>query len=118
RFEKEVPRMKVLPAVGAGGFRLLWNSKRPLIKPADVNGLKFRTSAQQLEIALIKSWGGNPTPIAFTEVYGALKNGVIDGMHVQPIWTYVFKLHEVLKYATEVGAYFAVQLQVMNRNTY
>lgn len=118
RFEKEVPRMKVLPAVGAGGFRLLWNSKRPLRTPADVNGLKFRSSAQPLEIALIKGWNGNPTPMAFTEVYGALKNGVLDGMHVQPIWTYVFKLHEVLKYATEVGAYFAVQLQVMNRNTF
>ena len=65
-----------------------------------------------------ESWGGNPTPMPFTEVYGALKNGVIDGIHNQPIWTYVFKLHEVLKYATRVNSYFAMQLQVINRNTF
>jgi tripartite ATP-independent transporter DctP family solute receptor len=118
QFEKDVPAMKVLPAVGAGGFRMLWNAKRPLKGPADVAGLKFRTSAQPLEINLIKAWGGNPTPMAFTEVYGALKNGIIDGIHNQPIWTYVFKLHEVLKYATEVKAYFTVQLQVINKNTF
>lgn len=118
KFEQDVPALKVLPAVGAGGFRMLWNRRRPLKGPGDVNGLKFRTSTSQIEIGLIKAWGGNPTPMAFTEVYSALQNGVIDGIHNQPIWTYVFNLHEQLKFATEVGAYFTVQLQVINKNTW
>ena len=118
KFEQDRPLLKVLPAVGAGGFRLLWNKRRPLKSPSDLNGLKFRTSPSQIEIGLIKAWGGNPTPMAFTEVYSGLQNGVIDGIHNQPIWTYVFNIHEVLKYATAVGAYFTVQLQVMNRNTW
>ncbi len=117
RFESNVP-IKVLPPVGAGGFRMLWNSKRPLKHPKDASGLKFRTTGSPLSIQLIKNWGGNPTPIPWTETYNALKTGVVDGFHVQPIWTYLFKMHEVLAHATEVKALFSVQLQVMNINTF
>ena len=116
-FEQAVP-VKVLAPVGAGGFRMLWNSRRVLKGPADVDGLKFRTTGSPLSIQLIKNWGGNPTPIPWTETYNALKTGVVDGFHVQPIWTYLFKMHEVLAHATEVRALFSVQLQVMNANTF
>ena len=116
-FEAATP-LTVLPPVGAGGFRMLWNNKRPLPSPDAVDGLKFRSTRSPLVIELLKNWGGNPTPLAWTETYNALKNGLVDGFHVQPIWTFLFKMHEVLKYATEVDAAFAVQFQVMNTNTY
>jgi TRAP-type transport system periplasmic protein len=117
KFEAKTP-LKVLPGVGAGGFRLLWNNKRPLPTPAAVNGLKFRTTNSPLEIAMIRAWGGNPTPMAWTETYNAVSNGVVDGILVQPIWTYGFNMFEVVKYATEVKSIFAVQFQVMNINTW
>jgi TRAP-type transport system periplasmic protein len=117
KFEAKLP-LKVLPPVGAGGFRILWNSKRAVPAPAAVDGLKFRTTASPLEVELIRNWGGNATPMAFTETYNALANGVVDGIHVQPIWTYNFRMHEVLKCGTEVGAIFAAQLQVMNKKTW
>ena len=116
-FEKNVP-VKVLPPLGSGGFRLLWNNVRPLPSPDAVQGLKFRTVRSPLSIDLIKAWGGNPTPLPWTETYNGLKSGVVDGFHVQPIWTYKFNMHEVLKYATEVKALFSVQFQVMNANTF
>ncbi len=116
-FEANVP-IKVLPPVGAGGFRLLWNNVRPLQSPADVQGLKFRSTGSPLYIEMIKNWGGNPTPIPWTETYTAIQQGVVDGFHVQPIWCYLFKMYEVLKYATETDAAFSVQLQVMNINTW
>jgi TRAP-type C4-dicarboxylate transport system substrate-binding protein len=106
-----------LPPVGAGGFRLLWNSRRPTPEPSAIRGLKYRTTNSLAEIALIKAWGGNPTPIAWTETYNSLKNGLVDGIHVQPIWTYGFNMFEVVKHATEVGAIFAVQFQVINKNS-
>ena len=117
KFEKNVP-VKVLPPVGAGGYRLLWNNKRPLPEPSAAKGLKFRSSNSELETALIRNWGGNPTPISWVETYTALQQGVVDGFHVQPIWTFLFKMHEVLKYATEVDALYAIQFQVMNANTF
>ena len=52
------------------------------------------------------------------ETYTALQQGVVDGFHVQPIWTFLFKMHEVLKYATEVDSLYAIQFQVMNANTF
>lgn len=106
-----------LPPVGGGGFRLLWNSRRATPDPASIKGLKYRTTNSPAEIALIKAWGGNPTPIAWTETYNSLKNGLVDGIHVQPIWTYSFNMFEVVKHATEVGAIFAVQFQVINKNS-
>lgn len=115
---EEQSGMVVLPAVGAGGFRLLWNNQRALPTPDAVDGLKFRTTQSPSEIELIRAWGGNPTSLAWTETYNGLKNGLVEGIHVQPIWTYGFNMYEVLKYATEVGATFAVQFQVMNKNSY
>ena len=117
RFESQTP-LVVLPPVGAGGFRLLWNSRRALPAPDAVKGLKFRTTTSPAEIALIRAWGGSPTPLAWTETYNGLKNGLVDGMHVQPIWTFGFKMHEVLRHATAVDSIFAVQFQVMNRNSF
>jgi C4-dicarboxylate-binding protein DctP len=117
KFEAKVP-LKVLPPVGSGGYRILWNTKRALPAPSAVNGLKIRTTNSQLEIALMRGWGANPTPMAFTETYNALSSGVVEGIHVQPIWTYRFNMHEVVKFGTEVDALFAVQFQVMNINTW
>ena len=117
KFEAKTP-LKVLPPVGGGGYRLLWNKQRATPVPAAVKGIKYRTTASKLEIELVRAWGGNPTPMAWTETYNALSSGVVEGIHVQPIWTYRFNMHEVLKYATEVDAIFAVQFQVMNKNTW
>lgn len=117
KFEAKTP-LKVLPPVSAGGYRLLWNKVRPTPTPGAVKGIKYRTTNSKLEIELVKTWGGNPTPMAWTETYNALSSGVLEGMHVQPIWTYRFNMFEVLKYATEVDAIFAVQFQVLNRNTW
>jgi len=116
-FEAATP-LVVMPPVGAGGFRLLWNNQRALPSPDAVNGLKFRTTQSPAEIALIEAWNGNPTPLAWTETYNGLKTGLVDGIHVQPIWTHAFNMYEVLKYATEVDAVFAVQFQVINKNSY
>ena len=118
KFEAAVPTLKVLPPVGAGGFRLLWNDDRPLKTPDDVTGLKFRATRSPIDQGLFRAWNGNPTPVSFFETQEAIKNGVVDGFHVQPIWTYVFNFQEVLKYATMVDAIFAVQFQVMNKNTW
>jgi TRAP-type transport system periplasmic protein len=117
KFEAQRP-LKVLPPVGAGGFRLLSNNRKPLPTPKSADGLKFRSTNSPLEIALMRSWGINPSPMAFTETYNALASHVVDGILVQPIWTYQFNMYEALKYATEVQAIFAVQFQVMNINTW
>jgi tripartite ATP-independent transporter DctP family solute receptor len=62
-----------------GGSRCFYNSKKPIKTPADVKGLKVRVMNNDLYSGMISALGGNPSPMAFSEVYQSLKTGVVDG---------------------------------------
>jgi len=61
------------------GFRHLTNSKRAVVKPDDVKGLKVRTMQNPVHIQAFQSIGVQPTPMAFSELFTALQQGVVDG---------------------------------------
>ncbi len=61
------------------GARSFYNSKHPIMKPADVAGMKVRVMNNDLYSGMIKALGGNPSPMAFAEVQQSLKTGVVDG---------------------------------------
>ncbi len=61
------------------GARSFYNSKKPIMKPADVSGMKVRVMNNDLYSGMIAALGGNPSPMAFSEVYQSLKTGVVDG---------------------------------------
>jgi tripartite ATP-independent transporter DctP family solute receptor len=61
------------------GARSFYNSKKPIMKPADVIGMKVRVMNNDLYSGMIAALGGNPSPMAFSEVYQSLKTGVVDG---------------------------------------
>lgn len=61
------------------GARSFYNSKKPIMNPADLKGMKVRVMNNDLYSGMIASLGGNPTPMAFSEVYQSLKTGVVDG---------------------------------------
>ena len=61
------------------GERSLYNTKRPIHTPEDVQGLKIRVMNNDLYVDMIEALGGNATPMAYGEVYQALKTGVLDG---------------------------------------
>ena len=62
-----------------GGSRSFYNSKKPIKTPADVKGMKIRVMNNDLYSGMISALGGNPSPMAFSEVYQSLKTGVVDG---------------------------------------
>ncbi|MFC1489049.1 TRAP transporter substrate-binding protein [Thermodesulfobacteriota bacterium] len=62
-----------------GGSRSFYNSKKPIKTPADVTGMKVRVMNNDLYSGMISALGGNPSPMAFSEVYQSLKTGVVDG---------------------------------------
>ena len=49
------------------------------MKPSDVKGLKVRVMNNDLYSGMISALGGNPSPMAFSEVFQSLKTGVVDG---------------------------------------
>ncbi len=61
------------------GARSFYNSKKPIKIPADVVGMKIRVMNNDLYSGMISALGGNPSPMAFSEVYQSLKTGVVDG---------------------------------------
>lgn len=84
------------------GFRVLTNSKRPVETLEDLKGLKIRVSPNNIAIETFKSWGLDPVPMAWGEVFPALQQRVIDGQE-NPYTTVISsKFYEVQKYITEV----------------
>ncbi len=61
------------------GARSFYNGTKAINTPADVSGMKVRVMNNDLYSGMIAQLGGNPSPMAFAEVYQALKTGVVDG---------------------------------------
>ncbi len=61
------------------GARSFYNGAKPIQTPDDVVGMKVRVMNNDLYSGMIAELGGNPSPMAFGEVYQALKTGVVDG---------------------------------------
>ena len=74
-----IDKAKVRPiAYFARGPRNL-TSKRPITSPDELDGMKLRVPNVPLFVDVWKSLGASPTPMAFSEVFTSLQNGVIDG---------------------------------------
>jgi TRAP-type C4-dicarboxylate transport system substrate-binding protein len=85
------------------GTNLETRSKQVKV-PADLKGLKIRTSSTPVEISLMKAYGANPTPVPYAQVYSALQQGVVDGNAATPLPPSAsIKLYEVTKYYLAIG---------------
>lgn len=105
---------KVVGFMENGGFRIITNAKRPVKVPADMAGLKVRSTDSPVDVAVLKAFGASPTPIAWSETYNALSQGVVDGMHIPYGWNGIGRIFEVAKYATEVKALLSVQMIMLD----
>ncbi|WP_282605449.1 TRAP transporter substrate-binding protein [Pelagibius sp. Alg239-R121] len=93
---------KVL-AVWENGVRHITNNKRPINTPADLDGVKLRTPKSKWRVTMFKTWGANPTPMSFSEVFVALQTGVIDGQENPYTNIWAAKFSEVQKYLSVTG---------------
>lgn len=81
------------------GFKNM-SANRPLRKVEDFNGLKMRIQSSKVLEAQMKALGANPQVMAFSEVYSALQQGVVDGTENPNSNLYTQKMHEVQKHLT------------------
>lgn len=81
-------------------FKQFSSNVRPLIKPADFKGVKFRIMSSDVLEAQMKGLGGVGLKLPFAEVYNALEQGVVDGQENTASNIYTKKFHEVQKYLT------------------
>jgi tripartite ATP-independent transporter DctP family solute receptor len=85
------------------GFRHITNNTRPINVPADLEGIKLRTPKGEWRVKMFQLYGANPTPMAFSEVFTALKTGVIDGQENPYAQIWSAKFQEVQKYLSVTG---------------
>ncbi|HHC29426.1 MAG TPA: DctP family TRAP transporter solute-binding subunit, partial [Rhodobacterales bacterium] len=80
-----------------------FSANKPLIHPSDAAGLKFRVQPSDVLVAQMEALGASPQPMAFSEVYGALQTGVVDGQ--ENTWSNIYgkKFFEVQDGVTETN---------------
>jgi TRAP-type transport system periplasmic protein len=100
------------------GFRQITNSRRPIAKMEDFQGLKLRVLQLPLFIDVFKELGSNPVPLPFPEVYTALEQKVVDGQENPPNTIYFSKLHEVQKYLSLTKHVFNPQSVLLSKKTW
>jgi len=108
----EAKGLKIL-AVWENGYRHITNSKRPIVVPADLKGIKLRVPEGKWRVKMFQAYGANPSPMKFSEVFTALQTGVMDGQENPFTQIYSAKFQEVQKYLSLSGhvytpAYVAV----------
>jgi len=81
-------------------FRVLTNSKKPICKISDLQGIKIRVTKNPLRLGTFQAWGATPIPMAWSEVFTALQQGVIDGQENPIITSYANNFQEVQSYIT------------------
>ena len=85
---------------GENGFRELTNSKRSIVSPEDLNGLKIRVVGSPLFLDTFKALGANPVTMVWSDTMSAIQQGVVDGQE-NPINTfYPVKIYEYHKFVT------------------
>ncbi|HTN95019.1 MAG TPA: TRAP transporter substrate-binding protein [Gallionella sp.] len=81
------------------GFKQM-SSNRPMHHVSDFSGLKMRIQSSKVLAAQMKALGANPQVMAFSEVYTALQQGVVDGTENPVSNFYTQKMNEVQKHMT------------------
>ena len=105
---------KGLVALGwtENGFRHMTNNKRAIVKPADAAGLKMRTMENKVHMEGYKTFGIQPTPMAFPEVFGALQQGTVDGQENPIPVILASKFSQVQKHLSLTGHVYSPGLLI------
>ncbi|APX89160.1 C4-dicarboxylate ABC transporter substrate-binding protein [Brevirhabdus pacifica] len=105
-------------AYGETGFRNFTNNDREIRTPEDMKGLKFRVQPIPLYLEMVKALGGEPTPIAWTELPNALSTGVVDGQENPVGVIYNNGLHKLQKHMTLDGHVYAADFLLISEDFY
>lgn len=73
-------------------------ANKPILSPADLNGVKMRVQPSPSAVRMVELLGANPTPISWGELYSALQQGVVDGAENNPTALTTARHGEVVKH--------------------
>ncbi|MGH6637224.1 MAG: TRAP transporter substrate-binding protein [Polaromonas sp.] len=100
------------------GFRSITTKNRAVRVPADVKGLKIRTTPNPTHVQAWKLLGTNPVPMPLGELYQALESGAVDAQEHPVDITYAAKFYEVQKHLTMTRHAFTAMPVVFNKQKF
>ena len=100
------------------GYRHMTNNVRPIAAPADMKGIKFRTTTSDLRRAVFEGLSAQPISMSFSEVFTGLQQGVIDGQE-SPLSTIASSsFNEVQKYLSLTGHFWTNECLLINEKKF
>ncbi len=100
-----------------GGFRQMINNVRPVTKPDDVKGVKYRVMQNPVYIDMFASLGGSAIPMAWGETFTAVQQGTIDGLEIPIAVIDSNKYNEVTKYLSMTNHTYSMIALLMSKKT-
>jgi TRAP-type transport system periplasmic protein len=100
------------------GFRNLTNSKRPVAKLEDIQGLKVRVLQNSMYIDMFNTLGANAVPMSFTELYAALETKAMDGQENPSSMVLNTKLGEVQEHISTTRHSYNPLLVLFSKKTW
>jgi TRAP-type transport system periplasmic protein len=97
------------------GFRNVTNSKRPIARAEDLDGLKIRVIPNPVFIETFKAFNANPVPMPFGELYVALDSKAIDGQENPFAVILSNKLYEVQKYVSATNHVYGANIILVSK---
>jgi len=96
------------------GFRHFTNNVKPIVRPADMKSIKFRTAESAIRLDMFKQLGAAAVPMPFTELFTALQQGTVDGQENPLSIIDSSRLYEVQKYLSLSGHIWNASLMVVS----
>jgi len=97
------------------GFRNATNSKRPIAKVEDLEGLKLRVIPNPVFLESFKAFKANPVPLPFAELYNALESKAVDGQENPFSVIESNKFFEVQKYLSGTNHVYAANIMLVSK---
>ena len=97
------------------GFRNLTNSKRPVTKLEDLDGIKLRVMQNEVYLDSFKLMGANATPLPFSELFSALETKTVDGQENPYNTILSSKFYEVQKYLSVTNHVYSPWIMTVSK---
>src|SRR5918994_1060160 len=97
------------------GFRNVTNSRRPITKGEDLSGIKIRVIPNPVYLETFKTFGANPVPLSFSELYTALETRAVDGQENPFSVILSNKFNEVQKYLSVTNHTYSTNIILVGK---
>ncbi|KAF1691269.1 TRAP transporter substrate-binding protein [Pseudoxanthomonas koreensis] len=105
-------------AIYDSGARCFYNTRRPIVEPKDLHGMKMRVAASDIFIKLVRLLGANPTPMSLGETFSAMETHMIDGAENNMRSFHSSRHFEAAGFWSETRHSYAPDVLVMSRASF